>query len=334
MSEVFKVMRDSINPNSIHIGMAGEVRLVVRREDGTAKEDTGFRKNLILNKGLDFFGGGNGSNMLAYCAIGSGNSEPSTTQTQLDSFVAITSGSSSSSKYDYTPDSSNLYKTNSTYKYTFTGLDNINISEVGLASQGSSGSNYYLCTRALIKDSEGSPTSVSILSGEVLEVYYRIWRVISTLDVSYIVNMLDGKGGKTPYNVIVRPAILGSDVWASTIGFTLNSSAASTSVSSSDLASLTSSPSGASSTGITNSLSAYVIGSYKQNLVAKLSISSNNYGIRTVSSANGSSVSSNKMFWYQARFGSVVGDNPIPKDSTKILSIPIEFSWGRYEGAL
>ena len=47
-----------------NIGMAGEFRCVVKKSDGSTKIDTGYQKNLILDQGLDFFGGGNGDNMM------------------------------------------------------------------------------------------------------------------------------------------------------------------------------------------------------------------------------------------------------------------------------
>ena len=53
------------------MGVAGEFRCVVKRADGSTKIDTGYQKNLILNQGLDFFGGDRGY-MTSYCVIGSG----------------------------------------------------------------------------------------------------------------------------------------------------------------------------------------------------------------------------------------------------------------------
>lgn len=69
------------------VGIAGEVRCVITRADGSVKADTGFQKNLILNQGLEFFGGGKGTFINTYCAIGSGNSTPTITQTQLDAYI-------------------------------------------------------------------------------------------------------------------------------------------------------------------------------------------------------------------------------------------------------
>lgn len=309
-----------------HVGIAGEVRCVIKREDGSVKEDTGFQKNLILNQGLDFFGGQKGATMFEGCAIGSGNSNPLITQTQLDSFLTIATGVEHSSKYDYAPDSSNLYKTNKVFKYTFSGLSNVNIGEVGLVSQGTTSANYYLCTRALLKDISGSPTTITILSGEVLEVYYKLWNVITTLDTTTTVNMLNGKGGSVPYNVVFRPSLVGTSFLGQYLGTALALSGDSLRPSASELASITSELGGTTSGGVNTLLESYLSGSYKRVATMYVSVSGANYNIRSMTVA--------RWFLSQLRFGSVVGDNPIPKTNLQTLSIPIEFSWGRYEGAL
>lgn len=315
-----------------HVGIAGEVRCIVKREDGSIKEDTGFQKNIILNQGLDFFGGGKGDNIFAGCAIGSGNTTPSYTQTQLSSFLAITAGVQSGSKYDYVPDGSNLYKTNKVYKYTFTGLNNVNVSEVGLSSQGNTISNYYLCTRALIKDNTGLPTTITILSGEILEVYYKLWRVVSTLDVDIVVNMLDGKGGSAPYNIIVRPCNVGDSGWANKVGEVL-SNAGNTWFTSGNISNIQSYPNTGVAFDISASqyqLSTYTAFSYKRVIIASLGVTQGNSSIRSMYRYP----QNENLFPFQIRFGSVVGDNPIPKTNLQTLSIPLEFSWGRYEGVL
>lgn len=122
-----------------------------------------IKKNLILNQGMDFFGGNNGGSMMIYCVIGSGNSQPSYTQTKLDTAVAGVSGDAYSTKYDYdAARDGNLYKTNRVKKYSFPGLDNVNISELGLASTYNSTTSYFLCTRALIKDSKAGIQRLSL----------------------------------------------------------------------------------------------------------------------------------------------------------------------------
>lgn len=310
-----------------NMGVAGEFRCVVKRADGSVKTDTGYQKNLILNQGLDFFGGGNGSGMMSYCVIGSGNSQPVYTQNKLDTAINGVSGADFSTKYDYdAARDGNLYKTNKVLQYSFTGLNNVNVSELGLASTYSNATTYFLCTRALIKDSQGNPTTITVLSGEILQVYYKLWAVYDVTDKTGQINLLDGIGGSVAYNWKLRPSEVGKTVYTY-IGRKLEKpSNATSSFNTGDLVAITSIPSGSGS-GYSFVLKPYTSGDYKQVLNLALTIDQENKSIRTIGLAT-------TMGLWQIRFGSVADDSPITKTSTQSLTIPVEVSWGRYEGAL
>lgn len=313
-----------------NMGMTGEFRVVVKRADGSVKTDTGYQKNLILNQGLDFFGGGKGTDMMAYCVIGSGNSQPVYTQNKLDTAIIGVSGATFSTKYDYDASrDGNLYKTNKVCKYSFTGLNNVNISELGLASVYNSISDYFLCTRALIKDSQGNPTTITVLSGEILEIYYKLWAVYDTTDKTGTLNLLDGVSGSIAYNWTVRLAHVTDRLsYASQLGYVLSSVYDRwTTFNTGDLTAITTSPSGSGANFYSDNFKPYVANSYKRVIEIPLTVSQENKAIRsyTLSTSMGA---------YQIRFGSVADDSPIIKTSTKTLSIPIEVSWARYEGAL
>ena len=315
-----------------NIGMAGEFRCVVKRADGSTKIDTGYQKNLILNQGLDFFGGGNSSDMMEYCVIGSGSSQPITSQNKLDSSItAYAKGSDFSSKYDYDASrDGNLYKTNKVRKYTFNGLNNVNISEVGLASQFSTSTNYYLCTRALIKDAQGVPTTITVLSGEILEIYYKLWAVFDTTDKTGQINLLDGVGGSVAYNYKCRIANVGNALYAEIaryISFAANDNSAYLYYNNEDITTIGSMPSGAPATVSSYTVNPYNAGDYKKTYNLTYGIDRANGKVRTLIPRMIG------MMW-QIRFGSVANDSPIDKTNTQTLTIPIEISWGRYEGAL
>ena len=313
-----------------NIGMTGEFRCVVKKSDGSTKIDTGYQKNLILNQGLDFFGGGTGDNMMKYCVIGSGNSQPSYTQNKLDNAVVGVVGSAFSSKTDYdAARDGNLYKTNSVLKYSFNGLNNVNISEVGLASKFSSSIDYYLCTRALIKDSSGNPTTITVLSGEILEIYYKLWAVFDITDKTGQVNLLDGVGGSIAYNYKTRLADVGSSGFQAGYYIDLNGSSSAYIYYSAgvDLFAITAVP-----TGSYASISNYTANSYQKGSYKK--VFTLNFNVATANDKNRVLFMAFIGFYWQIRFGSVANDSPITKTSTQTLSIPIEVSWGRYEGAL
>lgn len=319
-----------------NIGMTGEFRCVVKRADGSTKIDTGYQKNLILNQGLDFFGGSEGYNMMEYCVIGSGNSKPVYTQNKLDTTIAGVEGTDFSSKYDYdAARDANLYKTNKVRKYSFSGLNNVNVSELGLASNYSGTTTYFLCTRALIKDSQGNPTTITVLSGELLDVYYKLWAVYDTTDKTGTINLLDGVGGSTPYNYVLRMAgvgganIGGSANYGGIIGFSFKAGAGNNNpfTYTGELGTVKEQPKDSLQYVNNGSMQKYQPISNKRTAVW-------DFGINTTNGAIRSFLFLTTMGFYQIRFGSVANDSPITKTNTQTLSIPIEVSWGRYEGAL
>lgn len=325
----------------MNVGIAGEVRFVVLGTDGKVKKDTGYIRNMILNQGLDFFGGGRGSDMFSRCAIGGGNTPPAATQVALDAFIASTTAlSRESASIGYTPDDTGLYKTNLVYKYRFTRLGaDFNVAEVGLASQGSTNADLYLCTRALIKDPQGAPTSIAVKSDETLDVFYRLWNVHSVVDATGKINLVDGAGATTEYNYTVRPAgvggtnIGGSSSYANAIGrpVVLANGNNSHYISNGNLGTIQNNPAGSavwsSGDGVVIPTQAYVPGTYKLKATQDLALSSAVGNIRSIL------IHSSIGIW-QIQYGSAVGDNPIVKTAKDTASLPFEVSWGRYEGAL
>ena len=311
----------------IQVGIAGEVRCVLRKADGTVKTDTGFQKNLILNQGLDFFGDGPGTTLFYRCVIGSGGSTPVATQTHLDAFAAITQQTVAGEKnYTYTDDGSDTYKTSVTHKYTFAGLDDVNVSEVGLVSSGTASSNYYLCTRVLIKDSLGAPTTISVKSDETLDIYYKVWQVYSTLDTERVINVLDGSGVSTPYNTITRISSVGGVNYYRNLGAPATNNAYAGTAWSGELGSIEATPTG--SLGSPSLVSRpYVPSSYKVIFDMSAGLEVANGDIRCISTLT-------SFLYFQMRLGSVDGDLPLTKTNKEELNISFEFSWGRYEGAL
>ena len=323
--ELNKITENISAMNTPSVGIAGEVRCVITGVDGEVKTDTGYQKNLILNQGLDFFGGGKGAAINASCAIGSGNSAPAVTQTKLDAYIAQASGTDITSDYSYVDKGDGLYRMWEQQKYRFTGLDNVNISEVGLVSTGTSSTTHYLTTRALIKDSLGAPTSISVKTGETLDIYYKIHKVIDTRDKAFVINVLDGDGGSVPYNVVVRPALVGTEA-VNEDAFKPLDRKYSSHTSNEDLASIVSEVNTKIFQG-SPTLGSYVPSSFKCIIEFSLGLPDSNAQNRTITIGT-------TMGEFQMRLGRVSDDAPLTKTNKDTLSIPLEFSWGRYEGVL
>lgn len=310
----------------MHVGIAGELRCVVIGTDGTVKTDTGYQKNLILNQGLDFFGDGTGV-FNNGCVIGTGNSTPIATQTKLDVYHAHASATEPTSSYSYSATGDGLYKMWEQRKYVFNFSTNVNISEAGLYSNDGNAANYNLVTRVLIKDTFGAATSISIKAGETLYVYYKVHKVVEISDKSFVINMLDRDNGSVAYNAVVRPAYVGTTSWNSMLPIRNSSSITEMSISNMQLTVITSAPEPRVSTGAL-SFYAYTKGSYTLKYEGFAGLTDNVVGnIRTA-------VFFLNFMPVQVSFGSVSGGVGIPKTNKDTLSIPMELSWGRYEGEL
>jgi len=154
------------------VGVKGRYRFVVR--DGAThaiKRETDWIPNIITDLGLNSWGLGTFN--CSFCQIGTGVTTPATTDTALATYAASTSSSSNSTGNSGSPD----YEGYRTFFYRFNvGVLSGNYSEigVGMASSGS------LFSRALIVDGGGSPTTITIISTEYLDVYYEL-RIVPPL---------------------------------------------------------------------------------------------------------------------------------------------------------
>ncbi len=181
---------------------AGWFKIEATRPDGTRRVLADWFPNLILNGGLDRMG--ENADYLNWCQVGSGSTAPVATQTALVNRIAGTdvrqanvNGAQASAPYY------------GWYRRTFRfarGVAAGNLSEVGVgwASTGS------LFSRALILDGGGNPTTITVLSDEVLDVTYELRRYPGTVDLTGTV-VLDG----VTHNWVSRAAgVTDSRYWA------------------------------------------------------------------------------------------------------------------------
>ena len=310
----------------MQVGVYGEVKVIVKRADGTVRLDTGFFPNVITNLGLDALG--NNRDLFNYCAVGGGNSKPLNTNTKLDNFLKVGSGISSTSKYDYDPvRDTEFYKCSRTVGYRFTGLDNKNISEVGLVSTNNS-EQHSAYTRTLIKNSDGDPTVITVLSGEILELQYRLWQVFDLKDKDQVVTaMIDGV--EVPVNVKIRLAGVGGLSYNTVVGAGVTyTEYASPRFGTGEIGEITGGISGISyQYSLVMAWEAYQPSTYKRKFSINASITDAVHPIRSFLFFTGLGA-------YQVRFGTVAGDLPIDKTIQDSLQLGFEMSWGRYEGVI
>lgn len=172
-----------------NVGVGGQYRAVIRRADGSIKFDSGEQNNLVLENFFRALATGNIaasggatpsiSTLGVFALVGDGANPPAKTDTTLQSVVAgaNVSGNSRTTGIDDVDAPSGYKRLWFRNVYIFEGISNKNISEVGLGVGQWSGNNlsgHGVYTRALIKDINGSPTTITVLAGEVLELQYQL----------------------------------------------------------------------------------------------------------------------------------------------------------------
>lgn len=150
---------------NINIGVKGRYRLYKMRA-GIVTHDTGWFDNLITNQGMDYLT--TGVLYLNACQVGTSSTAPQFTDVALGSRIAgVTSAT-----LETTIDSTNRYAVHKK-TYTFSaGTATGNISEVGV---GTAATGNVLFSRALILDSLGVPTTITVLADEDLVVIYELY---------------------------------------------------------------------------------------------------------------------------------------------------------------
>ena len=169
---------------NIHSQVGARFKLIVRKaSDDSISRETEWFHNLVLDTGLNRMSVGT---WIDRCCVGSGSSTPTATQVQLDNFIASTTTKNSSSNSRQTSSSTYYAALKITWRFG-QGVAAGNISEVGLGW-----GNATLWNRALIKDANGNPTTITVLSDEYLDVVSEIRIYLASGSGSF--NLLDKTG--------------------------------------------------------------------------------------------------------------------------------------------
>lgn len=270
--------------------------------------------NLILDSGLERLGTGG---VLTHVQLGTGSTAPAVGQTALVSFSASTSNQTASvDSYVAGPP---VYHQNIRSFRFAAGTATGTFSEIGVgwASSGS------LFSRALILDGGGSPTTITVLSDEALDVDYRFRSYPSTSDVSGTLT-LSGIG----YTYTLRPALISTlGQWSAAsilnYGFVVGSNSDTAHNGASlALGAITAQHTGSTSQAYmgTFNYSSYVGGSLSRAGVATTGLTAGN----PVGGIKGMIIAFGSYGYYQILFGSV-----IPKDNTKIMTHGQRITWAR-----
>ena len=222
-----------------NVGLSGEFQVIVRRADGSIKLDTGMQPNLILDNGLKQYLGlptlnnlgkpqqFHNSNLMSHCCVGTGNQAPQNGDYALQAFTTFHSSYRDNVGGFEVPETGKhdgCVKYWKRIKFIFDTIENKNITEVGLAAWAGSeivdgayqSGLYTLVTRALLKDKQGTPISVTVLKGEVLEIVYQINEYVDVRRKTGTFNLTTTKDNQDTTATF--------DYFSQTYGFSTNSS--------------------------------------------------------------------------------------------------------------
>lgn len=171
----------------------GKFKFIVTHADGSKEESNEF-DNLILNNAFS----STTVSDLNVCAVGSGTTEPSVTDTSLVSQVGPVSGTGTGAAVTTTWQGT-LATVGRKNTYSFTAGSIVgNISEVAVYSD--SVSTARIVVRTLVKDLSGNPTTITLTSGDQLSVEYTLFVKIETRPPAQTLNI---KGVDYSVKVIV-----------------------------------------------------------------------------------------------------------------------------------
>lgn len=185
---------------NINIGMKffGHYNIVIENEKTKEVRSTGWQSNVILKQAFSAVYTNNTQRL--YLVLGAGTTTPTIEDSGLETPVASISGSNRLYGDDLEMVTDYVNKTrNFTHRTKFsaaTGAVRGNISEIGISKSSDFNSKTRHMTRALIKDGNGNPTTITLGEFDKVTVYYDYGWVLP-LDGLMLDTTFDYKGTST-----------------------------------------------------------------------------------------------------------------------------------------
>ncbi|WP_444921167.1 hypothetical protein ACJJID_01450 [Microbulbifer sp. CnH-101-G] len=271
-------------------------------------------ENLITDLGLNRLGEASPSTAAGNCYVGSGSATPQVTDSDMNRFVAKHNTLLSDTQSAQSSVDPWYLAMRKTYRFNPLGSAN-NLSEVGVG--WSNPANGALFSRALIRDADGNPSSITVLADEYLDVTYELRLYPDLRDFNGVVTI----GGEA-YNYLARASRVnnaGNGNWYFASRGNYGGSAAAYS---GDIGDIAGNPSGTSG-GAGLAIGSYSNGSYEAWIQLPWGLDNANFGgVRSIVACLG---------WgrWQVQFSRVSDGAAIPKDDTKILTLTLGHSWAR-----
>lgn len=204
----------------LHYGVRGRFKMDAIKPDGTIRELAPWQDNLITDVGLNSMGGWQyrdmpsdpGSNYISdgtteFCWVGSGSTPPQVTDTAPVQYVKHTRTMSGTSGVRSSPGDARHY-TGGIRIFQFNAGEATGVlAEVGLSNgrhvNPTATYKLWMFSRALIKNANGDPITVTVLPDEILQVTYETRMYLDTNEPKRV-TLMDGTSAHEfvmyPYN--------------------------------------------------------------------------------------------------------------------------------------
>ena len=304
--------------------MSGRFTLVKGKCDAdgnpiTAEKVAEF-DNIITDQGLNEIGTRAISSATDYCHVGTGNTTPAATDTGLVTFVAASNTQQSLSETAQTSTSPYYLSRARTVRFG-AGAAAGNLAEVGV---GWAASGTVLFSRALILDGGGSPTAITVLSDEYLDVTYELRIYPPAADATGTITL-----DSVVYDYTARPCERGaysvtSAGWDVSNHGVKSVGSGTSRVYDGLIGAQTASPAGGISIATSVADGTYSDSSLQGSTTSTWGLNDGNFagGVRSLRIKTGWAL-------WQVEFAAQSGGGTIPKDNTKTLSFTVTHSWAR-----
>lgn len=288
--------------------------------------------NEVLNSGLDRMGVGN---WWSGISVGTSGAAVDVNQVTLINHHAYTSTEQGNFVVQYEATPVPRYRLTRRFRFNAGAFSGQNLAEVSISWQTSSPTTIHSWNRALIRDSVGNPTTITMLSDEYLDVICNVYFYPDLVERTSSVDLIDGSTSEviSTITTVTKPANLGKynppGQYASSWPYDnimgqagIPNQNGSIKFCTGAVGDITGEPTGSlGGTGYQsghNSRQAYVPGSYQIVTKTTMGLNDVNGTIRSlkIDSLYGS---------YQISL-----DPPLVKQNTQVLSLPIVVKWGRY----
>lgn len=277
--------------------------------------ESGWFENLVLDAGLNRIGTGD---WFSSCHVGTSSVAPVVTNVALGNQIAVTSNTFGSDTGGTAASSPFYTFRRRTFRFNAGTFSGQNLAEVAI---GWGGTNIF--NRALIRDNLGDPTTITVLSTEVLDILTEVRIYQPDTDVTGTIAL------RQPNNTLIsnhtyiarRSGQISNP--SSNIGLSISQESY-WYLYSGTAGTIQQLPSGSIITqvladGNTITPLAYSNNSYEQTFNCNISLNSANSG------TNRTLLLTTTLGRWQIEYTPV-----LPKNDTQVLTIPLKVSWGRY----